>query len=58
MSSAAKSLDDVFVETGLVAKWEQREKLKIAKNMIKLGIPFETVVLATELEPEKVKELY
>ena len=62
MSSEATSLDDVFERTGLAAKWEAREKerttFEIAKNLINLGLPFETVVAATMLDPEKVKALY
>ena len=57
MSTAAKSLDEVLERTGLAAKWEARERLAIAKNMINLGLPLETIVSATKLEPEKVKEL-
>jgi len=30
----------------------------IAQNMVKLGLPIETVIAATQLDPEKVKELY
>jgi predicted transposase YdaD len=60
------TLDRVFEETGLAAKWEARaraegkaeEAFGIAQNMVKLGLPFETVVSATRLDPEKVKALY
>jgi predicted transposase/invertase (TIGR01784 family) len=34
------------------------EKFDIARNMIKMGLPIETVVSATQLAPEKVKALY
>jgi len=59
-------LDRVFIETGLAAKCEaegraegeQRKAFGIAQNMVKLGLPIETVISATELDPEKVKTLY
>jgi len=70
---SAKSLDEVFERTGLAAKWEAKGKalglaigeakgderaIKVAKNLINLGLPLETVASATELDPEKVKALY
>jgi hypothetical protein len=70
MSEPAKSLDDVFVRTGLAAKWKEmgaaigearakeREALTIAQNLVNLGIPFETVISATKLDPEKVRPMY
>ena len=74
MSSAAKSLDEVFERTGLAAKWEargeargmtigeakgeERKAIDVAQNMINLGLPLETIVSATRLDPEKVKTLY
>jgi len=59
-------LDRVFIETGLAAQWEaegeargeQRKAFGIAQNMVKLGLPIETVISATQLDPEKVKTLY
>jgi len=55
-------LEKAFEEYGYVAKWEaraeERKSLNIAQNMIGLGLPFETVVSATELDPGKVRELY
>jgi predicted transposase YdaD len=64
------TIEQVIENTGLGAKWEARGETKgkaegsvekafaIAQNMVKLGLPFETVVSATQLEPEKVKALY
>jgi len=56
------TLDKVFVETGLAAMWEARGEAKgrfgIAQNMVKLGLPIETVISATQLDPEKVRTLY
>ena len=60
------TIEQVFEEVGWIAKWkaegevkgEERKAVNIAKNMVKLGYPLEAVVSATELEPEKVKELY
>jgi len=34
------------------------EAFNIAQNLVKLGLPIETVITATQLDPEKVKELY
>ncbi|MCL2832672.1 MAG: hypothetical protein FWD78_05845 [Treponema sp.] len=74
MSSTPKSFDEVLERAGLVAKWEargeakgeargeakgeERKAIKVAKNLINLGIPLETVASATELDLEKVKTLY
>jgi predicted transposase/invertase (TIGR01784 family) len=33
------------------------EKFEIARNMVKLGLPIETIASATRLDPEKVKSL-
>ena len=69
-SKSASSLEEVLIRTGLVAKWEARgeargeergeasKALDIAKNLVKLGLPAETIISATQLEPEKVMELY
>ena len=32
--------------------------LDIARNLIELGLPFETIVSATKLDPERVRQLY
>ena len=68
------TVDEVFIKSGLAARWEamgeargeargvalgkEKEATAIAKNMIGLDLPFETVVSATKLDPEKVRELY
>jgi hypothetical protein len=64
------TFEQALENTGLIAKWEARgrtegkaegEKHKafaIAQNLVNMGLPFETVVSATQLEPEKVKALY
>jgi len=70
MSNATKTLEQVFEDVGWIAKWEARgeakgeargedkKALKIAQNMIAIGLPFETIVSATQLDSEKVKALY
>jgi hypothetical protein len=58
--------NQVIEETGLGAEWEargeargeERKSLSIAQNLIKLGVPIETIISATQLDPEKVKTLY
>ena len=53
-------------ETGLRARWEakgraegeEHKALTIAQQMVNLGLPFETVVSATQLDPEKIKTLF
>jgi hypothetical protein len=64
------TFEQALENVGLTAKWEARgrtegiaegEKHKafaIAQNLVNMGLPFETVVSATQLEPEKVKALY
>jgi len=67
-------LDRVFIETGWAAEWEAEGEARgraegrfegeakgrfgIAQNMVKLGLPIETVISATELDPEIVRTLY
>jgi len=66
MSNTVVSFDYVLEMTGANARAEakgevkgaERASLAIAENMINLGLPFETVVAATKLDPEKVKTLY
>jgi hypothetical protein len=58
--------EKLFEEVGWIAKWEARgraegknqEALAIARNLVDLGLPAETVISATGLDPEKVKALY
>ena len=54
--------DEIMEETGLAKKWEDRarveEAFEIAQNLVNLGLPIETVVSATRLDPEKVRTLY
>jgi hypothetical protein len=60
------TIEKVFENVGWTAKWEargvalgeERKALTIAQNMVNLGIPLETIVSATQLDPEKVKSLY
>ena len=65
MGNTNLTLEEVFEEAGLLARWEargvtmgeERKAIDVAQNMIKLGLPFETIVSATGLHPEKVKNL-
>jgi len=62
--------DELLIEIGYAARWEAKgeargrakgredEAFDIAQNMVKLGLPIETVITATHLDPDKVKELY
>jgi predicted transposase YdaD len=60
------TIEQVFEDVGWTAKWEargraegeQNKALDIAQNMINLGLPLETIVSTTLLEPEKIKALY
>ncbi len=36
----------------------EEESFSIAQNLVKLGLPIETIISATQLDPEKVKALY
>ena len=62
MSSTAKSLEEVMERTGFTArveaKAEERKALAIAQNMVNLGLSLKTIVSATRLDVERVKELY
>ena len=57
VSDTGLTLDQIFEEAGLVAKWEERKALSIAKNMVELGYSIEDIVSATSLDAEKVKGL-
>jgi len=62
----ALTVEKVFEEVGWTAKWEargeargeERKAFGIAQKLVKMGLPVEAVVSATELDPEKVKALY
>ena len=66
MSSTALTLDEIFEEAGLVAKWEARgevkgrqsEAINIAQKMVNLGYPLEDIASVTQLDIEKIKSLY
>ena len=62
MKKDAVTLEEVLERTGFnaraEARAEERNSLKIARNMVASGFPPETVISMTELDPEKVKELY
>jgi len=58
MSEPAKSFEEVLVRTGITARVQAATALEIAQNMVNLGVPFETVVAATKVDPEKVKAMY
>jgi hypothetical protein len=40
------------------ARGREAERAEVARNLAKLGIPAETIITATQLDPEKVKALY
>ena len=40
-----------------IEKGEKNEKIKIAKNLKKLGIKIEDIALATNLSEKEIKEL-
>ena len=56
------ALEEALREYGYIAKWDaetgESNSLNIARNMIGLGLPLETVVSTTELDPEKVRKPY
>ena len=62
MSGSTVTLEKVLEDAGLTEKWEargeERKAVDIARNLINLGFPLETVVSATRLDSEKVKALY
>ena len=55
---AELTFEQLVEETGLAVKWEENKAFTIAKNLLNLGVPLETVASATQLDPEKVKALY
>jgi len=53
-----RALDEVGWTARCEARGKEQNALNIARNMVALGLPFETIVSATQLQPEKVKALY
>ncbi|MDR3343187.1 MAG: hypothetical protein LBT14_10485 [Treponema sp.] len=62
MSNTALTLEKVFEEAGLIAKWEARGKkknaLEVAIKLINKSWLPEEVAETTELDVETVKSLY
>ena len=70
MSKTELTLDQIFEEAGLTAKWEARGEAKgearagkrkaiaIAQNMVNQGYPIEAIVAATELDSDTVAQLF
>jgi predicted transposase YdaD len=62
----ALTIEKVFEDVGWIDKWKARGESRgraegafaIAQNMVNLGLPIETVISATQLDPEKIKALY
>jgi len=70
----AQTFEVLFEKAGWTDKWraegeaigkaegkaegEEQKALAIAQNLIDLGLPIETVITATGLDPEKVKTMY
>ena len=61
MGKSGLTIEQVFEEVGWTAKWEvkgeERKALEVAKNLLDIGLPVETIASATRLEVEKVKTL-
>jgi hypothetical protein len=57
MSKSTLTLEQVFVNVGLAAKWETNNSLKIAGNMLNRGTSPEIVSEDTGLPLAKVKAL-
>ena len=62
MGDMPLSTEQVLGEVGCTAEGEavgeEQKAVKTAQNMIDLNFPFEAIVSATQLDPEKVKALY
>ena len=56
--SFAEMLEKVGITAEIEARGEERKAIKVAQNMVNLGLPPETVIAATQLDPEKVKTMY
>jgi hypothetical protein len=61
MSKSTVTLEQVLIETGLVAKWKVEGKVEgkaeVARNLVKLGVSPKKVAQATEMDIEAVKAL-
>ena len=61
MSDTTLTLDEIFEEAGLVAKWEakaeERKAIEIAKNMLKEGFSYEQTAKLSELDIAKVRAM-
>jgi len=62
MSNSNLTIEQVLEDVGWIAKWEargeERKAIAIAQNMINLGYPVEAIVSVTNLDEERVEELY
>jgi len=61
MSDTSLTLDEIFEEAGLVAKWEgraeERKAREIAKNLMKRNRPIDEIIEDTGLTREEVENL-
>ena len=61
MSDDAVILDQILEEIGLTVTWEakgeEKGKLKVAGNLISMGMSFERIAEATGLDIEVVKSI-
>ena len=61
MSDTTLTLDEIFEEVGLAAKWEaraeERKAIAIAQNMMADGEPVEKITRYTGLTHEEVENL-
>jgi predicted transposase/invertase (TIGR01784 family) len=55
------SQNDGYFQDGIIkgrAEGEESKALHIAQELIRMGLPFDTIVSITKLDPEKIKTLY
>jgi hypothetical protein len=61
MSDTTLTLDEIFEEAGLTAKWEaraeERKAIEIARNLLNLGDSTDKIIAATGLSREEVENL-
>lgn len=57
MSKSGLTIEQVFENVGWIAKWEERKAFEIARNLITIGMPLESIAKATTLDVETVRSL-
>jgi predicted transposase YdaD len=57
MARKSPTMEEVFIQIGFAQRFEERGREQTARNLLKEGLPVETIARAAELPIEKVRAL-